>query len=1009
VYSKLFRLCLMVATLCLSAFAPVENKAEAFSIFSLQTADEIALRAVVEQFYAVYSKEDLPGFASLWSAKSPDLAARQQALEKLFADNDKIEVKSLSTRKAKVEGERASIRAEIELNAVEAKTGNPAKGFAKTHRNFTFVKEEGKWKIWQERSAAEELTNTLAKLKTEEERAQLLAEEKELLTGELIRSLVQRGNAIRRQGDYPLSVVLYQLAQSLAAQLGDKFLAAGALHMLGITHYFMGDVEVALHHMQSSNEVFQALGDKRNIAMVSNSFGNVYTGQGNYRLALEYYEKARSISDELGDKTGLAQALTNIGIVQYQQGNFDLAMELYEKSLAIETQLGNKYNVAGAFHNIGMTHAIKGNYSEALTYYQRTLAVGEEMKAQPGIALTLASMGGLYRHQSKFREALEHFEKSLKIYQTIGDKHGMANALEGIADAQYFLGNYSEAIKSAERGTTLASEGNYLEFLWKLYVTGGVAHRAMGQPDKARLLFDQSIATIETLRSQLGGSEQERQNFFEHRISPYQEAVALLLSQDKSSEALLYAEHSKARVLLDTLQSGRINITKAMSVQEQGQERRLKNEIVLFNSQLGREKQSPQANPLRLTDLNAKLAKARLNYEEFQSKLYAVHPELKVQRGQTRLLKSEEAVEVLPDGKSAVLEFLVTDEKTFLFVITKKADASKTIADLRAYTLPVKRSDLIKYVEDFRQQLASRDIRFRASARQLYDLLLKPAQSQLQGKINIIIVPDNILWELPFQALQPTAEHYLIEEAALSYAPSLSVLREMMKPRTPKSESPASLKTLLAFGNPVLNDETVARLKAVNRDEKLAPLPEAEKEVKALAQLYGAARSKVYIGSEAREERVKAEANQFSVLHFATHGIFNNVNPMYSHLVLSQAEGNEDGLLEAWEILKLDLKADMVVLSACETARGRLRAGEGVIGLTWAFFVAGSPTTVVSQWKVDSASTSQLILDFYRTLKSTTKTTKAEALRKAALTMLQRGQYRHPFYWAGFVMVGAGL
>ncbi len=134
--------------------------------------------------------------------------------------------------------------------------------------------------------------------------------------------------------------------------------------------------------------------------------------------------------------------------------------------------------------------------------------------------------------------------------------------------------------------------------------------------------------------------------------------------------------------------------------------------------------------------------------------------------------------------------------------------------------------------------------------------------------------------------------------------------------------------------------------------------------------MYGAARSKVYIGAEAREDRVKAEAGQARILHFATHGTLNNASPMYSHLVLAQGDNDEDGLLEAWELMQLDLKADLAVLSACETARGRFGAGEGMIGLTWALFVAGVPATVVSQWKVESASTRDLMLGFHRQLRA---------------------------------------
>src|SRR5262249_14446975 len=170
-----------------------------------------------------------------------------------------------------------------------------------------------------------------------------------------------------------------------------------------------------------------------------------------------------------------------------------------------------------------------------------------------------------------------------------------------------------------------------------------------------------------------------------------------------------------------------------------------------------------------------------------------------------------------------------------------------------------------------------------------------------------------------------------------------------------------------------------------------------------------------YVGAEASEERAKAEAGNYRILQFATHGILNNASPMYSHLVLSQTEekSDEDGLLEAREIAEMDLHADMTVLAACETARGKIGAGEGVIGLSWALFVAGCPATVVSQWKVEDEATKELMLEFHRLLKfgahsSRSEFLKADALRRAALTMMRVGRDPHPFYWAGFVLVGDG-
>jgi CHAT domain-containing protein len=240
----------------------------------------------------------------------------------------------------------------------------------------------------------------------------------------------------------------------------------------------------------------------------------------------------------------------------------------------------------------------------------------------------------------------------------------------------------------------------------------------------------------------------------------------------------------------------------------------------------------------------------------------------------------------------------------------------------------------------------------------------------------------------------------------VSYAPSLSVLREMGRRANALKKSEQTSSTLLAMGNPKLNGETESKVRVTRRDEPLSPLPDAEKEVNALGRLYGPG-SRVLIGQQAQEATMKAEASKFKILHFATHAILDDRNPLYSHIILSRTDNDqhEDGLLESWELMKLDLNAELAVLSACETARGRVAAGEGIIGMSWALFVAGSPAAVVSQWKVDSARSSELMIEFHRNLVQKRNAGKSEALRQAALKVF-RGSYNHPTYWAGFILIG---
>ena len=208
--------------------------------------------------------------------------------------------------------------------------------------------------------------------------------------------------------------------------------------------------------------------------------------------------------------------------------------------------------------------------------------------------------------------------------------------------------------------------------------------------------------------------------------------------------------------------------------------------------------------------------------------------------------------------------------------------------------------------------------------------------------------------------------------------------------------------SLVAFGNPV-----IGRDEKLNQD--LCPLPEAESEVTAVATTVRSRMKKVFIGRAADEKTFKALAPEYSTIHLATHGILDNRDPLYSHLLLTKTDGDveNDGSLEAREIMNMQINADLAVLSACETGNGRLSPGEGVIGMSWAFFVAGTRSMVVSQWRVNSASTSQLMKNFYRALASQpNRGNKSQALRGASELLLKDPRYRHPFYWASFVLVG---
>jgi CHAT domain-containing protein/tetratricopeptide (TPR) repeat protein len=807
----------------------------------------------------------------------------------------------------------------------------------------------------------------------------------------------------QRLGNYDLATEHCQRSLALAEPAGNKVVAANALNSLGIIARQRGNYELALESYRKSLALFEELEDKRSIARLLNNLGVAYNAMGNVTAALQQYLRSLPIAEEIGNKAGVAGTLSNVSMIYRTLGNYDLALEYSQRSFAVSEALGDKTTLSSALEEIGKIHAQAGEYPQALDCYVKSLALAEQTGEKLEVAIRLLSVGNGYRNLGNDRTAIEYYQRGLLLAESIGAPYTAIACRFKLSELYLRQGRNAEALEVAERAVAQARQTGAHKDFWQALLIAGLSFRALNQPEQARKRFEEAISVIEMSRSELTAGEREQAFFFEARFDPYIQMVTLLAEQGKTAEAFTFAERAKARVLLDVLQAGRVDISKAMTEREREQENRLRTELNSLNVQLRRESQAVRGEPLRLEELKAKLGKARLAYEGFQTQLYAAHTELRIQRGEAPPLKPQDLAAMVPDPHTALLEYAVTDEKTNLFVLTR--ETNKPAAELKVYTIPIKRKDLAIQVESFREKVGSRNLLIREPARQAYDLLLKPAQELLQNKTHLIIVPDDVLWELPFQALLTESNRYLIEQSAISYAPSLTVLREMMAKRQARPAMVGSNTSLLALGNPSLGQQTIERARSTPRDERLESLPETEREVKTLARLYGPAQSEVFIGAEAREDRAKTEAGKFRVLHFATHGVVNNASPMYSYLVLSQGDSKEDGLLEAWELLKMDLKAEMVVLSACETARGRVGAGEGMIGLSWALFVAGTPTAVVSQWKVDSASTTELMLEFHRNRLAANS--KAQSLRKAMLKLLGSKDYKHPFYWAPFVVIGA--
>jgi CHAT domain-containing protein len=1010
--SSASRMSLCLLTLSLSFISPALMQFQSLASTPPQSSDEEIVRRMTEQYSQAIAVGDMEAIRRFWNPQSPNLTSRLWFFRDPFPDL-RIEFIGLQVTRLAVTGDKAISNLTADERWLDKKTGALLTINDSLHgvgRSFEWIKTSAGWKINREFLMQDDLASRLVAASSEQERDELLEKEKLLVTDALIRSLDARIESYTVRLDFDAALRCIQLQKAVAERIGDQAGIAVAALNLGHLKVSQDDDEQALPPMREALTRFETAGLVRGVALVLDKISYIYDSLGDHRQALNCVQKSLRLYEEANHRRGIVQALTRLGNIYGAHNNSRQALTYLERALTIAQEVGDKVQIALMRYFVAAQYVKSGAYEQALEIHQDLLKQIESYGDRAGAGMIRSEIGRGLAAQGRYAEALVYHHQAVTDLEAANKRGTVALELVYVSDAYLAQGAYTEALPAAQRAVSMLRQTGRQFDLWRALTSLGYGQLASNRPQEARQSFAEAVSIIEKLRTQTTGGVEDRQRDFEGGLRPHHGLLNLLVKENPPQDALVFAERTKARALLAMLQQGWVSVQKAMTAQEQQQERRLKSELTRLNTQLNRVTQSDKPDSRRIGEIEPLLEKARLNYEAFQTTLYAAHPELKVQRGEVPIIKAEELTALMPNSRSALLEYVVTDDKIYLFAVTQADGKAK--AETQVYTLPIKRDGLGKQIETYRQQLASRDLSFRAAASKLYQLLLKPAEAQLRGKTNLIIVPDDTLWDLPFQALLTGASRFLIEDATISYAPSLTVLREMIKRRKNQSVN-ATSTTLLALGNPLLGKETVSRATLALRDEKLTPLPEAEQEVKALKQLYGITHSKVYTGAEAREDRVKNEAGQARILHFAAHGMLNNISPMYSHLALAEGGANEDGLLEAWELMQMDLKADLAVLSACETARGRIGAGEGMIGLSWAMFVAGVPSIVVSQWKVESAGTRDLMVNFHRALIPQSeavkaKPTKADALRQAALKLMKSDETRHPFYWAGFVLVGDG-
>ena len=811
-----------------------------------------------------------------------------------------------------------------------------------------------------------------------------------------VENVIRIGDSLYMQGDYTQASRYYK--QSLT-DLANQNNAAGliaALNGAANSAYYQGNYDEALEYYQRNLVAEKAQRDQSGVANAFRGIGNVHRSRGDYSAALESYFNALTISETLKSNTGLI--LASIGLTRFLQNNNAAALEYYDKALAQFKVDGNKIDSSRVLSLIGNAYYGQGNFDLAIDSYQKGLALREAMDDSAGQADLQTGLGTVYLRKRDYAEALNRYNAALRLLEPSTNKAAVAATLNRIADVYLAQSNYEDTFKFATQALNLAKETGDKEVYWYAQLLLGKAQVGLGKNLQGREAFTSAVSAIESLRSEptLNAAELGRSS-----ILAYHAAVDLFIADGNAAEAFDYAERGKVQSLYEVFRRNNALSVKGMTPKEQADERALIGEAISLHLQLERDSQATTSTTARQSDLGERLKKTRAAYADFRKQVFNAHPTLKVERGEVPPVRLDEARTLVGDRQTAVLEFVTTDRDTYLFVIAleendKPSRRGKTpTISLRAYPLNISYEQLTTVVNELQTAVREQNQDVAQNLQRAYDILLRPAAEQLIGKSRLVVVPDGVLWKVPFEALQPSAERYIIDQFAVSYVPSLAASREFRKLRRE-----TTIPSLLAVESPAIPAQLTDRMNLSYRDIHFESTPEQNVEVESLTSIYPSNRRKLLAGSLATEDAVRRESAHSNVVHIAAPALLDDATPTSSFIALSNAGSNDDGLLQSREILNLQTTAKVAVLSHVSHIGNYSTAP---LAMSWAWFVAGAPAIVMNRWEIQSPSTSMLMKEFHSRLRTQRLT---KALQQSALTLRNSADYKHPYFWAGFVLIG---
>jgi len=837
-------------------------------------------------------------------------------------------------------------------------------------------------------------------------------------------------------------------AFDLSQKLGDKKRIIVALLYLGSAYYIEGLRSQALEAFKQTEALARETGNRKALSRALNNMAGVLGDLGRYEESLSYLYQCMDVARELGDEPMQYTVLINIGELYIRLGDPGKAESPLLESLRMARTLKHsdmvsdpsKVATEASLQLLGEMEVARGNYQSALKYLQQVRDSHPD-NSQKTIDL-LNTMAVIHQRLGESQKAANLLQEAISVAEKASANATYPILLGNLGEAQESLGQMDEALASEGRAlTALRQAGGSSDFEWPIQRRLGHIERAVGHRDEALTHYMKAVDEIERLRTVTLNTELGQASFAGRSSAVYEETADLLYDMQRAREALEVAERGRARAFLDMLAEAHMGLADELTADQRKREDAISARISALQKGLWKEGISPDDEKKGKTELSA----AEDELETFRLEVRRSNPRYASVRYPEPLSVSQIQNELL-DDHTALVEYLLGEKRSLVWLVTRDK--------ITAAVLPPRR-EIEEQVFAFRKSITQRTSSLTLQpalaesnelGQKLYYSLLKAIARDFVAKRTLIFIPDGALGYLPFEALvtdssgggHPAQPVYFAEKFTVVYGPSASALVTLQGLHPPGAATP---KALLALGDPVVASGAASASTTKKADAtRLAPdtaqptteaplpalpspaddyaergfsfvrLPYTRDEVLAISRLFPVEERKVYLGEAASEEAVKAEKlDQYRYIHFASHGFIDEAQPSRSGILLSRdPHSAEDGVLQMGEIMRLLMNADLVTLSACSTGLGKLVSGEGILGLTRAFFYAGARNVTVSLWNVNDSATAELMKHFYQNLNRGVP--KSEALRQAKLSLLHgpNAAWRQPYFWGAFILVGQG-